>query len=134
VTTLTLPRVLVNQLLGHAQQNPEQEICGLIGQKDNIASSYYRIDNTAGDKTHRYYMDEHQLIDTMRTMRQNGETLLAIVHSHPSSAAQPSLHDIEQANYPEVYYLIISLNTRGVLEMRAYKIEAGSFASVVVNI
>ncbi len=133
-TKLVLPRPLVNQMLAHAQQNPQREICGLIAIDDRQGMRYVRIDNRATDSTHRYQMDDKQLVDNMRQFRLNHETLYAIVHSHPASEAQPSILDIEQANYPDVYYLIISLNTRGVLEMRAYKINHGSVTEVEVNI
>lgn len=133
-TKLVLPRPLVNQMLAHAQQNPQQEICGLIAINDSQDMRYVRIDNRATDSAHRYQMDDKQLVDNMRQFRLNHETLYAIVHSHPASEAQPSILDIEQANYPDVYYLIISLNTRGVLEMRACNINNGKVAEVEVNI
>jgi proteasome lid subunit RPN8/RPN11 len=70
----------------------------------------------------------------MRELREHGEQLLAIVHSHPHAGAQASKLDIEQAQYPDAYYLIVSLNTRGVLEMRAWKISDGSASAVKVTI
>lgn len=131
---LSLPRTLVNQMLAHAQQNPDQEICGLISQAADRSKRYLRIDNCANDKAHHYEMNSKQLIDSLRELRKRDEDLLAIVHSHPTSTAQASASDIELANYPEAYYLIISLNTRGVLEMRAYKISDGSASEVKVYI
>jgi proteasome lid subunit RPN8/RPN11 len=131
---LSLPRTLVNQMLAHAQQNPEQEICGLISQAANQNKRYIRIDNRASDTSRRFTMDEKQLVDTMRELREHGEQLLAIVHSHPHGAAQASKLDVEQAQYPDAYYLIISLNTRGVLEMRAFRISDGSASEVKVTI
>lgn len=131
---LSLPRTVVNRMLAHAQQNPEQEICGLISRAANQSLCYLPIANRAVDSKHRYQMDEKQLIDSMRALRDNDEELLAIVHSHPSASAQASALDIEQANYPEAYYLIISLNTRGVLEMRAWRISDGNVSEVKVYI
>ena len=133
-TKLVLPRPLVNQMLAHAQQNPQQEICGLIAMNDSQEMRYVRIDNRATDSARRYQMDDKQLVDNMRQFRLEHEQLYAIVHSHPAAEAQPSILDIEQANYPDAYYLIISLNTRGVLEMRAYKINRGKATEVEVNI
>jgi len=53
-------------------------------------------------------------------MREKQQELFAIVHSHPNASAVPSQRDIEKNGYKDVYYIIISLNTKGVLEMRAY--------------
>jgi len=40
-SSLYLPRPLVNKLLAHAQQNPDIEVCGLIGSdtSSNISRS-----------------------------------------------------------------------------------------------
>jgi len=67
-----------------------------------------------------FAMDPTQQITAMRTMRERGETLFAIYHSHPNSPPLPSATDLAQANYPDTLYLIISLQTRGVLEMRGF--------------
>ncbi len=65
-------------------------------------------------------MDAPQQIKAMKQMRDKQQQLFAIVHSHPTASATPSALDIKQSSYKEAYYIIISLNTQGVLEMRAY--------------
>jgi len=42
--TLSLPRPMVNKILVHAQQNPEIEVCGLIGNDTANSKDYYSID------------------------------------------------------------------------------------------
>lgn len=123
--TLHLPRALVNQLLQHAQRTPDEEICGLIGALGGEACHYYPIANVSPDRTHRYEMNPAQQIEAMRTMRERGETLLAIVHSHPTAPAIPSDLDRSQANYPDCAHLIVSLHTRGVLDLRGYRLCTG---------
>lgn len=120
-TTLVIPRQLANQILTHAQHNPENEICGLISAYNHHAKNYYPVPNVAADKAIRFSMDEPAQIAAMKAMREQGEELLAIVHSHPHSIAFPSALDQAQHQYPDAYYLIVSLNTVGVLELRAFK-------------
>ena len=43
--TLHLPRPLVNKILAHAQKNPENEVCGLIGNSTYSQKDYYPINN-----------------------------------------------------------------------------------------
>lgn len=119
-TALELPRSLVNQILAHAQQNPDEEICGLISSINNSATEYYRIANIAENKKHHFEMSGTEQIAAMKKMRVQGEELLAIVHSHPDAPAIPSALDTEDDNYPDVYYLVVSLDTKGVLELRCY--------------
>ena len=120
-STLLLPRQLANQILAHAQHNPEAEICGLISAQDQQAKHYYPVPNVAENTTRLFQMDEQAQIAAMKTMREQSEALLAIVHSHPHSTAVPSDLDQSQHQYPNAYFLIVSLNTVGVLELRAFK-------------
>lgn len=120
-TTLLLPRTLANQILAHAQKNPETEICGLISSQNQHAHQYYPIPNSAENSALRFHMDEHAQIAAMKQMREQDEDLLAIVHSHPHSEAIPSALDEQEHAYPDAFYLIVSLNTTGVLELRAFK-------------
>ena len=128
--TLYLPRPLVNKLLAHAQKNPEIEACGLIGNDEENEKSYYPVDNISGNPSCRFLMDAPQQINAMKKMRDRKQALFAIVHSHPTSGAIPSDLDIEESSYKNAYYIIISLNTKGVLEMRAYTQKDDSMQEV----
>ncbi len=120
---ICLPRKLTNQLLHLAQLSPDAEVCGLIGADShgNLVSCY-PVDNSADTPKNRFLLDARQQITAMKQMRDKGETLFAIYHSHPDAPAIPSPTDIEQASYPEALHLIISLNTKGVLELRCFHI------------
>ena len=129
-TTLLLPRKLANQILAHAQQNPETEICGLISSQNQHATRYYPVPNSSKNSATHFHMDEQAQIATMKQMCEQHEELLAIVHSHPHSDAIPSALDAQEHQYPDAYYLIVSLNTVGVLELRAFKQIDQRFESV----
>jgi len=120
---IVIPRVLVTEILNHAQQNPEIEVCGLIGGHPTQALSGYPIDNIAEDPACTFFMDPSQQIQTMRMMREKGETLFGIYHSHPHSPAIPSAKDIDEAAYPDAFYFIVSLNTKGVALMNGFTIH-----------
>ena len=123
MTALALPRPIVNRLLAEAQQHPDTEVCGLIGARDGHAVSVYPVPNVSPDPGRLFDMDPRALIEAMRTLRERGERLHAIYHSHPHAPAEPSGEDLRQAAYPEAAYLIISLDTKGVLEMRAWRLN-----------
>lgn len=109
VTQRSLPLALKQQMLEHALQHPQLEACGLIGGVAGLAKSYYPIENIADDPAHRFLMEPQQQISAMRKMRDRGETLSGIFHSHPDTAAEPSANDLELASYPDVIYFIASL-------------------------
>lgn len=120
---ICLPRKLTNQLLHLAQLSPNTEICGLVGADANgIPTTCYPVTNSAENPQIRFLLDPSQQIAAMKQMRDKLQTLFAIYHSHPNAPAEPSPTDIAQASYPDALHLIISLNTKGVLEMRGFKI------------
>lgn len=134
MSRIALSRTVVNQLLHHAQTAPEDEVCGLIGAAAGAAMRVYPVANVASDSHRLFAMDPKGQIDAMRAMREAGETLFAIYHSHPHSPAAPSATDLQQAAYPEALYLIISLDTKGVLEMRGYRLCEGGVADVELEL
>ncbi|GIX22233.1 MAG: hypothetical protein KatS3mg121_1016 [Gammaproteobacteria bacterium] len=120
-TVLRLPRALVQRLLAHAQSEPEREVCGLIGARGGRAASLYPLRNAAPDPERAFLLDPAGQIAAQKTMRARGETLLAVYHSHPQAAAEPSTRDLDEARHAGVLMLIVSLGTRGVLELRAWR-------------
>jgi len=128
------PRKLATQLLHYAQISPETEICGLIGSLNELPVSCYPVDNADRHPETRFLLDPKQQIAAMAAMRQRNEKLFAIYHSHPTAPAMPSKTDIQMATYPDTLYLIISLNTKGVLEMRGFKMRAGLVDEVILTL
>lgn len=130
MTTVSIPRLLVNQILEQAQRSPEAEVCGLIAGRHGQPVRCYPVANADPHPDHHFLMEPHQQIAAMRAMRERGEELFAIYHSHPDSPPLPSAEDLAQAAYPEALYLIISLATKGTLQMRGFEFKGGHLNSV----
>lgn len=128
--TVQLTRTIINQILSHAQQNPEEEVCGLISRRDGRPERVYGVANVAQTPGVLFRMDPEGQIDAMRSMRERGEELFAIYHSHPHAPAQPSPCDLAEAAYPEALFLIVSLDTKGVLEMGGFYLRDGEIEPV----
>lgn len=127
-----IPRPLINQILAQAQDSPTREICGLISGQDQQPTRCYPVSNKATEPEHRFLMDPKQQIDIMRDIRERGEELYAIYHSHPDAPARPSAEDMEQAAYPEALHLIISMSTTGTLQLNGFQIQATGVTPVDV--
>jgi proteasome lid subunit RPN8/RPN11 len=130
--TVHIPRTIVNQILRQAEHAPDEEVCGLISGVRGVLKHCYPVANVAGDRRRLFEMDPGGLIDAVRRIREQQEELLAIYHSHPSAPAMPSLADIAQHEYPGVLYLIVSLGTKGVLEMRGFRLRGERVEDVPV--
>ncbi len=131
---IQIPRALTNQLLHLAQLSPDLEICGLVGARDGVPCTCYPVTNIADHPEQSFQLDPKQQIAAMTDMRGRGESLFAIYHSHPDAPALPSLADLDQSAYPEALYLIISLNTKGVLEMRGFKINRNQSTEISLTL
>lgn len=101
----------VAAMIAHARETAPQECCGLIGGiSETHAVSLYRLRNVNSHPESAYEAAPEDLFAAQREMRERGEGLLAIYHSHPrSSDPIPSETDIRQAYYPSAKYLIIGL-------------------------
>ena len=119
--TLQLPRALVNHLLHQAQIAPAGRMAGLIGAKDGRARSFHATDVNANPSTREA---------AMKALQAQGETLLAILSSHPDSPAEPSDQEIADAEFPDTPRFIISLNTKGVLELRGFLNRRGGLQEI----
>lgn len=131
---IQINRPLAIHLLALAQQSPDREVCGLIGAVNQRPSTIYPAGNTSKSPETEFEMDARDQISALKQMRDKQEHLFAIYHSHPGSSAIPSEKDLENIGYPDAYHIIISLNTKGVLEMRAYKLTTDGFNEVPLSV
>ncbi len=125
------------RMTAHAQAENPYECCGLLAGKDGVATEIHPITNlpsddpsiidlkVPADRTLRYVMDPKEQITAFKKMRENGTELVAIYHSHTHSSAYPSETDIRLAFYPDVHYLIVSLEDKNKPHMRAFQIVEG---------
>ena len=108
---IQLSRVQIDEIVAHAREAAPHECCGLIGGlSDGHAHTIYPSRNIAADPLSTYEAAPEDLFAAQRAMRERGEQLLAIYHSHPRSAdPQPSPTDVRLAYYPSAVYLIVGL-------------------------
>ena len=127
----------VDQIIAHAREASPQECCGLIGGLiEGRAQTIYRARNVAGDPLTSYEAAPEDLFAAQRAMRERGEQLLAIYHSHPRSAdPQPSATDVRLAYYPSAVYLIVGLGAPEP-SLKAFRIDEreGQWAPVEYQI
>lgn len=109
MTTLTLFHI--EKIFAYAMEAAPAECCGLIGGTEaREATSIYPLRNVAADKIVSYEAAPEDLFSAQRQMRERGEELIAIYHSHPRSAEpEPSETDVRLAYYPQAVYFIVGL-------------------------
>lgn len=120
---ITLLREHLDEMFAHARAANPSECCGLIGGGGQRALTVYRLRNVARDTLVGYEAAPEELFAAQRLMRERGEELFAIYHSHPRSPQPvPSETDVRLAYYPSAIYFIIGLGS-DTETLRAFRIS-----------
>lgn len=109
---LDLPGPLADTLIAEARTAHGFEVCGFIAVTTDGTTARYAIANRAPRPADRFDMDAAEQIAAFKQMREAGETLIAIYHSHPRGEAVPSAHDVQGHSYPDVAALIVAPEAR----------------------
>lgn len=97
-----------------------------------VVTNLHPLRNEAATPATRYFASPEDLFAAMRRIRESGEALMGIYHSHPRTPAYPSASDVGMAFYPEAIYFIISLEPQ--IDLRAFRIEGTNIENVSVVI
>jgi proteasome lid subunit RPN8/RPN11 len=121
---ITIPRPLVAEMFARALASAPEECCGLVGSR-GAAHTVYPLRNVARDPLNAYEGAPQELFDAQRLMRERGERLVAIYHSHPRATDPvPSESDVRAAYYPAAVHFIIGLAGGGAT-LRAFRLFEG---------
>lgn len=120
---MRLRRALAEEMFAHARAAAPEECCGLVGGVGVEASSVYPLTNVAREPSKSYAAAPAELFGAQRRMRERGESLLGIYHSHPRAHdPEPSATDVRLAFYPSAVYFIIGFDGQGECVLRAFRV------------
>jgi proteasome lid subunit RPN8/RPN11 len=77
-------------------------------------------------------MDPKEVVAALKDIEAHGWRLGAIVHSHPMTAARPSITDLRQAYYPGALLVIVSLK-EAAPDLRAWHVSMNEETAHVVG-
>ncbi len=115
-----------------ALESSPYECCGLLGGAGNLILAAYPLRNEADKPESKYFASPEDMFTAMRRMREAGQEMVGIYHSHPRTPAYPSPTDVEMAFYPEAIYFIIALEPR--IQLRAFKISNAKIEEIPIRI
>jgi proteasome lid subunit RPN8/RPN11 len=131
---LVLPAEVRDEIVAHARSELPNEACGLVSGDlgTGRASRYHPARNGLASR-YAYEVAAADLIRMMDAIETEGEALVAIVHSHPTTAARPSASDVREASYP-VVHVIVGLADDATAELRGWRIASGAWREVPIGI
>ena len=138
---LLLTEAHLNALLEHCRAEFPHEACGILAGRNGSVERVYRMTNVRPGPA-SYEMDPEEQFRVLRSIRQEGRSLIGIYHSHTGSPAFPSGIDVEQAywpgtlfpNYPGAVYVIVSLMDRQNPDVKGFMIGEGRIAEVALQV
>jgi proteasome lid subunit RPN8/RPN11 len=83
------------------------------------------VANAAPEPAEGCLLDAQGTRDAQRHMDERGEAVFAAYSSRPYAPAEPAAMDGAAPDLPGALYLVISLNTEGVLELRGFCRQGG---------
>jgi proteasome lid subunit RPN8/RPN11 len=123
---------LLDQIIEHARACYPNEGCGLLSGRQDAAERFVPMANTRPSAS-EFEMDPQELIHQLRSLRESGQELLAIYHSHPYGPASPSQRDVARAFYPETATIIVSLAMPEQPRVAAFRIVAGEVIEIELH-
>ena len=130
---LILKKELFKEITEHASCEFPNEACGILSGSQGRVEKVYEMTNL--DKCpSTFFMEPKEQLKVMKEIRNKGEEMLGIYHSHVASEAYPSSHDVELALYPEASYVIISIKDKKNPSIRSFKIVEGEIAEEELKI
>ena len=131
---MEIPAEIRDAMVQHALEEDPNECCGILAGAGGMVLHHYRITNTE-KSPYRYSMDGRELNQVLRELDDYGWEMQVIYHSHTHSPAYPSDTDVRlAANWPDPYYLLVSLMDKQSPDVRLFIIADGKVAEEPVVI
>jgi proteasome lid subunit RPN8/RPN11 len=122
---LKITQEIHDAIIAHAKEGFPLEVCGILGGRDGVVSTIYRMTNTDASNEH-FMMEPKEQFAVVKELRAKGLEMSAIYHSHPETPARPSEEDIRLALTPHVSYVIVSLAEQDRPVLKSFKIDGGT--------
>lgn len=129
---LFIPQDLLNKIIAHCRSVYPHEACGMLAGKGRVVGKVYEMTNIEHSNV-SYLMDPAEQFKVMKEMRREGSDMVAIYHSHPHSAAYPSVRDVDLAFYPDSVYVIAGILGKERPEIRAFEIIDNEVREVEID-
>lgn len=117
------------EIFAHCQKTWPKEACGILaglktapeGEVGGIAQVYPM--RNVEDSPVGYSLDPTEQLQVEKLMRQRGQWMRAIYHSHTATEAYPSPVDVRLAISPDIAYVLVSLMDRSTPVLKSYRID-----------
>jgi proteasome lid subunit RPN8/RPN11 len=123
---------VLEEMIRHARSEQDMECCGLLAGRNGVITKCFTARNALASRS-AYEIAPLELFRLFRRMRDEGLDHLGLYHSHPYTENFPSPRDIDQANYPNEVYFIVSPRDGAARPVRAFLIRIGEVRELKIE-
>jgi [CysO sulfur-carrier protein]-S-L-cysteine hydrolase len=129
---LSIPQAVLDAMIAQAEAERPCECCGFLVGKDRIERAVPLRNALASPVA--YEVDARELLKVQRELRAEGREVMAVYHSHPTSAPVPSASDLARNGYGETIPHIIVGMMNSKAEVRAWLLGETDFREVEIDV
>ena len=104
----------LNEMLNHAIEELPNECCGVLGgrfetretEKIGVVSTVYKLENSLKSEI-EFLSSAESMLNVVKELRQKGEEMLVVYHSHPVSFPKMSKKDLDMIDGTNLLHLIV---------------------------
>lgn len=132
---LIIPQALYADVIAHCRSRYPKEACGLLAavELNGPIVQVYPMRNVE-DSPIGYSLDPKEQLQVEKQMRQAGQRMAGIFHSHTASAAYPSSVDVSLALSSELSYVLVSLKDQARPVFKSYRIDGARIEEEPVRV
>lgn len=111
---IIIPQTLYNQMIEHGREALPYEACGLLSGNHQNIKSIWPLENV-WKSDRRFFVSKKIVKQTIQKANDLDEQILAIYHTHPSTAPIPSFYDIKNHVDNNIKMVIVSYKTKSAI-------------------
>lgn len=108
--TIVIPQIIHNKMVESGKANLPYETCGLLSGTNNRVLLLWHLENEL-KSAKRFFVRKKTVEKTIQKIKNLEEQVLAIYHTHPTTAPVPSSYDMTNHPDEKVNMVIISFKT-----------------------
>jgi proteasome lid subunit RPN8/RPN11 len=123
-------------MLAHARAELPNEACGILaGMTPSGRAVAYHPARNVHASPRRFLVDPEDQVRITYQIERAGQDAIAIFHSHPRTAAEPSASDRRAAGlHPDAIQLVASMLDPNLAGLRAWRVRDGRAEPVPVRL
>ncbi len=127
---LMIKQHVVETLMDHSRREVPIEACGYLAEKDGVIVRHYEMTNVDKSAIH-FSLEPKEQFESVGKMREAGQKLRAVYHSHPATPARISEEDKKLAVDPDISYVVVSLLDNNI---KSFRILNGTVESEEIKV